>query len=406
MKKELVIEGGTFQVSTCKRQVSDVKTGRHLLKHSINIAALISLIIAYVYGYMLQNADYQNMLSPYMEGKVIKQVSNKPVLFEVYEEDKLISYCGIQEEVGYGGPLLVATEINLEGDITSTFTLDHKETLSFYRKLENNNFFKQFPGMKANSLFTPMDVDVVSGATISSEAFVNTIERTAHFAGRNYLGLDIQEKTTAWKFGINELGLLLLFGFAFIALFTKKKILTSISLGISFVYLGFYLNASLSISSFAGIMLGYFPEFKTHLLWWLLVGLSIGSVVLLKKNVYCSMMCPFHATQKGLIYVSGMKFRLPPKIRKLAKHTSKFLLWVSLMLIFLSSNPTLAAYEPFAMMFSLDGIGVQWYILPAALIGSLFISDFFCKYFCPVGRTFTYLIKFRKTIDSLIKIKN
>ena len=153
-------------------------------------------------------------------------------------------------------------------------------------------------------------------------------------------------------------------------------------------------------------MLGYFPDFRTHLIWWILVGASIGSAVLIKKNVYCGYMCPYHAVQKGLISISGMKFRLSPKIQKRAKHTSKVLIWASLMLIFISANPTLAAYEPFAMFFSLEGIGIQWYILPATLVGSLFINNFFCTYFCPVGRSFTYMIKARKSVDILVsKIK-
>ena len=43
------------------------------------------------------------------------------------------------------------------------------------------------------------------------------------------------------------------------------------------------------------------------------------------------------------------------------------------MLIFLSSHPTLGSYEPFALMFSLTGAGIQWYILPLSLIGSFFV---------------------------------
>ncbi len=395
---------GVFNNNACKKQAVNRKSKRFTVRKFLNITAFLTLGVAYFYGYMLQSSSYSDMLKPLLDEKTINLVSNNPIFFEVFDNNmELVSYCGIQEEIGYGGPMVVATEVSLTGEIINVFTLDYKETRSFYAKLINNHFFDQFTGMNANSLFIPgQDVDVVTGATISSVAFLNTIERTAYFAGENYLDLDIPKKTTKWNFGHNEIGLILLFILSMVAVYSKKRILTSISLGISFLFLGFYLNASLSVTSFGSILLGYLPNFQSHLLWWILVGFSIGSVVFLKKNVYCSNMCPFHAAQKGLISISGMKFRLPTRIQKVAKHTSKFLLWASLMLIFISSNPTVAGYEPFAMLFSLDGIGIQWYILPAALIGSLFISDFFCNYFCPVGRTFTYMIKARKSFDSLI----
>jgi len=50
------------------------------------------------------------------------------------------------------------------------------------------------------------------------------------------------------------------------------------------------------------------------------------------------------------------------------------------------------------MIFSLEGVGWQWYILPATLLGSFFIKDFFCKFFCPVGQSFTLMIKMKQKL--------
>ncbi|WP_299523746.1 4Fe-4S binding protein [uncultured Lutibacter sp.] len=50
------------------------------------------------------------------------------------------------------------------------------------------------------------------------------------------------------------------------------------------------------------------------------------------------------------------------------------------------------------MLFSLEGVGIQWYILPAALIGSLFFSNFFCRFFCPVGGALRWVQKMRKVV--------
>ena len=103
-----------------------------------------------------------------------------------------------------------------------------------------------------------------------------------------------------------------------------------------------------------------------------------------------------------MIKIGGMKIKLTPLIQKVAKHSAKFLLWLGLMIIFISRNPTLGSYEPFAMIFGLEGEGMQWYILPLVLIGILLITDYFCRYFCPVGKGFGYIIKFRTWVDAQI----
>ena len=113
-------------------------------------------------------------------------------------------------------------------------------------------------------------------------------------------------------------------------------------------------------------------------------------------------MCPFHTIETIMVKIGGMKIRFTPKIQKIAKHSSKFLLWLALMLTFITRNPTIASYEPFAMVFGLEGEGIHWYVLPLVLIGVLLITDYFCRYFCPVGKGFWYVIKFRRWIDSQV----
>jgi polyferredoxin len=70
---------------------------------------------------------------------------------------------------------------------------------------------------------------------------------------------------------------------------------------------------------------------------------------------------------------------------------------------FLASHPALGSYEPFAMMFSLNGVGIQWFLLPLALIGSFFMSTFWCRFFCPCGHALTKLRQYRKKILDTFK---
>jgi polyferredoxin len=77
--------------------------------------------------------------------------------------------------------------------------------------------------------------------------------------------------------------------------------------------------------------------------------------------------------------------------------------WTALMLIFLSAHPTMGSYEPFSMMFSLTGTGVQWYILPMSLIGSFFVLNFWCRLFCPVGMILNDSVRARRSVLRLVR---
>ena len=85
-------------------------------------------------------------------------------------------------------------------------------------------------------------------------------------------------------------------------------------------------------------------------------------------------------------------------LQKKARTLILSLSWVALMLIFLSAHPALGSYEPFAMMFSLEGLGIQWYILPAALLGAFFVPSFWCRLFCPVGQFLNEIVRLRRAV--------
>lgn len=123
-----------------------------------------------------------------------------------------------------------------------------------------------------------------------------------------------------------------------------------------------------------------------------------GSVIFVGRNIYCHQICPFKVVQDLIQKASGIKLRIKPVVQRNARIFIFTLSWAALMLIFLSVHPALGSYEPFAMMFSLDGVGIQWYILPAALLGAFFVPSFWCRLFCPVGLYLNQMVRFRRSI--------
>ncbi len=240
----------------------------------------------------------------------------------------------------------------------------------------------------------------MSGATVSSRAYAEAVRNAMHVAASERFDLTPDWQEEAWVFGVNEIGLIAVFVLAFVVSYAKgtvakygKMIMPIVSLA----FVGIYTNSSVSIGQMGGIVMGYIPDFKTHMLWWIMMAGMFGSVILLGRNIYCGQVCPFQYVQRGLNMISGVNLAVRPGVQKSARTVVGWMTWASLMLIFLSAHPTIGAYEPFALMFSLTGIGLQWYILPLSLLGSLFVLNFWCRLFCPVGLVLNESVRLRKS---------
>lgn len=109
-------------------------------------------------------------------------------------------------------------------------------------------------------------------------------------------------------------------------------------------------------------------------------------------------MCPFGAMQELLSKVGGIKVKVSSRVETVLKAMVYLFLWAALMICFLTGNPAVASYEPFAVLFSLQGLAVQWYLVSLAVIGSFFIPRFWCRVLCPVRAVINLLLKVRKGV--------
>ncbi len=93
---------------------------------------------------------------------------------EVYEATNGAGYVFMISTTGYGskGSLQLICSIDAEGKIVDTNTLAHGETAGLGTKVTEDAFRSQFPGKDASL----EGVDTISGATITSSAYVRAIE--------------------------------------------------------------------------------------------------------------------------------------------------------------------------------------------------------------------------------------
>lgn len=361
-----------------------------------------TLVMAFVIGQIAAKPDYQALLQALLADHKLTRVTEAEGGQIVFRDETKGNYVVISEAEGYGGPLIIGIRASAEGKIAEILNLRNKETPAYFEKLKKNHFFRQFAGKTVSADFLlGEDIDAVSGATISSQGFTTAVRNAMHIAATEHFKLKPTWKQPAWSFGVREIGMIAVFALAFFVSYAKGRFARWGRLAMPWVALGFvgiYTNSSLSIGQLSGIVLGYIPDFQENTLWWIMMIGVLGSLLILGKNIYCGRVCPFQYVERTLNKISGINLAVRPGIQKSARTVVGLMTWTALMLIFLSSHPTLGSYEPFSLIFSLTGAGVHWYILPLSLIGSFFVLNFWCRLFCPVGHVLHSTVRVRRSV--------
>ena len=361
-----------------------------------------TLVAAFIIGQIAATPDYEALLKALLADHKLTRVTEAEGGQIVFRDETKDSYVVISEAEGWGGPLIIGIRASAEGKIAEILNLRNKETPAYFEKLRSNHFFRQFAGKTVSADFLlDEDINAVSGATVSSRAFTTAVRNAMHIAATEHFKLKPTWKQPALNFGLKEIGLIAVFALAFITAYARGQLARWGRLAMPWVALGFvgiYTNSSLSIGQLAGIVLGYIPDFQQHALWWIMMIGVLGSLLILGKNIYCGNICPFQYVERVLNKVSGINLAVRPGVQKSARTVVGLMTWTALMLIFLSSHPTLGSYEPFSLMFSLTGAGIQWYILPLSLIGSFFVLNFWCRLFCPVGHVLNSFVRVRRRV--------
>ena len=92
-------------------------------------------------------------------------------VYEATKNGERVGYIFMVTESGYGGDVKIICGINNEGRLIRSKVLEHSETKGLGSKIEEDWFTLQFDG--TDSSFR--DIDAISGATKSTNAYVNAI---------------------------------------------------------------------------------------------------------------------------------------------------------------------------------------------------------------------------------------
>jgi hypothetical protein len=113
---------------------------KQLFSSIFTVLAIASLVFAFIYGKIFGQVDISERLALSISDNKIESLGKNVY---VYESE---NYLKIVEENGYGGKLMLTPVINAKGMIDNILILDHKETFSFFMRITNKGFFKQYQG--------------------------------------------------------------------------------------------------------------------------------------------------------------------------------------------------------------------------------------------------------------------
>ncbi len=298
-----------------------------------------------------------------------------------------ISFNGTQEIIntteigkdisGYAGPVPLEIYVS-NGRIDSIVALSNSESPRFFGRLEAGGLTKAWNGKTLQEAQT-LNVDAVSGATYSSNAYIANVRAGAAYAE------GATAKTTGPVSAAAIAALIVILTGAILPIFIKKPAYRLVQELLNVAVLGFWAGTFIDYA----MMLNFFSEAPRMTLSFIvtLILLIVGLVYPLfnKPNFYCTWICPFGSLQELAGKACKTKWKMSPKLVKLLDNFRQ-LLWVILLtLLYIGWATSWIDYEVFTA-FIVES--ASWIIMAVGgvfIILSLVITRPFCRFVCPTG---------------------
>ena len=301
----------------------------------------------------------------------------------------LLGWAATGEARGYGGPLSLLVGIDTLGAVAGIRVVEQRETPIFWRMARVPEYFRSITGRRYDELeYDYRSVVSVTGATLSTDAIVEGVRgAVARVAGEAF-DVRIPIPSKPFEFGFLEITVLALFAVGVAGHRLRGPVRRRLRWAAQItglVVLGFWKDSPITLSKIAAFLSGFFPDPRTSLALYLLLAGFLLTSVLYGRNLYCLYACPFGAAQRVVGAIGGFRLKVPPGVARVLMSIRNVVVFAALFLAFLTLQPVLSGYEPFAALFSLHGTTLQWFLLFLVLVASLFLTEPWCTFLCPMG---------------------
>jgi len=180
------------------------------MRDSVKMAVTL-LIIAAICGGLLSVVN--SVTGPIIEARAMDEFMEQMGQFfpdaedfdveEVNDEEYYICYdaagemlgvVGMVKASGYGGTINYNLAVDAEGDIIGISIASHEETPGIGDVIEKENFQNDIISLNfADTIALGVDVDNISGSTVTVGGMVRSVRRVMDVIGETFLGLEIEE---------------------------------------------------------------------------------------------------------------------------------------------------------------------------------------------------------------------
>ena len=242
----------------------------------------------------------------------------------------------------------------------------------------------------------PADVDTVSGATVSSEAILSALHKSARNFATQILGRSLEhageQRRRQAKYLPDIHGIYLIAAILLALIVTFKGsfwtrlpvLILNLAVG------GIWLNAQYSGEQIATVLSWHAPSVALTGAFLFVVGIPL--LVVIFGNLYCGYVCPFGAAQELVGYVLPRRFkpRISVETMREARFVKYIIMTVLIAVFFTTRDRTTLAADPLISIFNLrfsigDFHRAATLIAAGALVVSVFCTRFWCRYLCPAG---------------------
>lgn len=283
-----------------------------------------------------------------------------------------------KEFIGYNANIPLQIYLK-ENKIEKVEVLDNEETPSFMVRVEKQGLLDAWNGLTPEEALEK-PVDVVSGATYSSDAIIKSVQKTMIYVADNPTA---QKTTPNLDFKFFALLIVILSGLI-LPFFIKSKLFRTIQLLLNVAVLGFWTCRFLSLSLLTGFVANKF-EFWSASITLLLLVAALVYPLFGKKDYYCLWICPMGSLQELMGKIVPFKVKMSLQWIQILTWFRR-ILWFALMVtLWLGVGFDLMNYE-FFVAFMLADAG--WIVLVCAaviLLLSCVIPRPYCRFVCPTG---------------------
>lgn len=144
-----------------------------------------------------QEEEYRQALDNFFPGfeRFETETSDQGQFDLIYDEnDDLMGIMATAEAMGYDGGIRYNLAVDGEGEIFGLRIVAHTETPGIGDVIERDSFKEQFFGKTyEDPIAAGDDIDIISGATVSTVAMINSVRQTIGVVSESYLGVETVE---------------------------------------------------------------------------------------------------------------------------------------------------------------------------------------------------------------------